>query len=147
MSCLDVGKKLFLNYQHGSPYFASFAASHESETFGGGRFYAYPRGIHFEDFCKTLSHLGYVPGKFRLLQRNGDVGIAYPESVFFYKSHYSGEQNLAVYSFEFVRIVRKVLPDVSQCQGTQTGIAQRVYGNISVRMGYKAILRVNFDTA
>ena len=77
----------------------------------------------------------------------GDVGIAYPESVFFYKSHYSGEQNLAVYSFEFVRIVRKVLPDVSQCQGTQTGIAQRVYGNISVRMGYKAILRVNFDTA
>ena len=101
----------------------------------------------FEDFCKTLSHLGYVPGKFRLLQRNGDIGIAYLESVFFYESHHSGEQNLAVYSFEFVRIVRKVLPDVTQCQGAQTGIAQRVYGNISVRMGYKAILRVNFDTA
>ena len=89
-------------------------------------------------FGKRLSHLKHVCADFWSLQGNGDVCIAHPVAFLANQFHSAGEQYSGVNARKFVGTVREVMPDIPQCQCAQKGVAERVYGHVSVGMGNKA---------
>ena len=101
----------------GGPDLASFAAAHESEPFGGGRFYGDGVDGNAENRREGFPHRDNVRGQFGTLEGDGDIDIPDPEAALLNEGHDLAEEELAVDAFPLVGGVGKQMADVSEGEG------------------------------
>ena len=86
-------------------------------------------------------------GKLGKLQGDGDVGIAHAPTAFADEGDDFRKQDLAVDASPFVGRVGEEMADVAEGQGPEDSVAERVDGDVSVRVCHETDGRGNVHPA